>query len=154
MPSGDPWLKGEQLIKEGDRAKRVFVLISGKLAVLSKKQPIAEVLPGEPIENWPFLQEGCAPSDVVAARDSEVLQLDRPAYDALAQAIPEIGDQILTVLARRMAAAIEHVAPLPPRGSTTVAIVPRRLTSSRQRFPGNAQRDGNRRFPNRGQGTG
>ncbi len=117
-------VKGEQLITEGDRAKRVFVLISGKLAVLSNGRPIAEVLPGEPIGELAFFAGGLRTSDVVAARDSKVLQLDRPAYDALSQAIPEIGDQILTVLARRMAAAIEHVAPLPPRESTTVAIVP------------------------------
>ncbi len=117
-------VKGEQLITEGDRAKRVFVLISGKLAVLSNGQPIAEVLPGEPIGELAFFAGGLRTSDVVAARDSEVLQLDRPAYDALNQAIPEIGDQILRVLSRRMADAIEHVAPLPPRESTTIAVVP------------------------------
>ena len=116
--------KGEMLIREGDRAKRVFVVLSGKFVVLSKSKPIAEVLPGEPIGELAFFAGGRRTSDVVAARDSEVLQLDRRAYGELSRKIPELSHQILKVMSRRLVAVTPLLAPLPPRACKTIAIVP------------------------------
>jgi len=116
--------KGECLITKGERAKRVFVVLSGKFVALVHGKPVAEILPGEPIGELAFFAGGLRTSDVVAARDSEILQIDKPGYKKLSGKIPELGDSILAIVARRMAALAETATPLPPRGCKTVAIVP------------------------------
>ena len=116
--------KGKRLIRTGDHAQRVYVVLSGKFVVLSKGKAIAEILPGEPIGELAFFAGVQRTTDVVAARDSELLQLDRDSYGKLSQEIPELSNQILSIVSRRLAKATKNSTPLPPRAAKTVALVP------------------------------
>ncbi|MDD9911276.1 MAG: patatin-like phospholipase family protein [Ahrensia sp.] len=116
--------KGDRLITFNDRARRVFVVLSGKFVVLAKGQPVAEILPGESIGELAFFSGGRRTSDVVATRDSEVIQLDRRTYRKLNREIPELSELILAVVTRRMAELTRNAMPLPPRGAKTIALVP------------------------------
>src|SRR5262249_20389501 len=83
----------------------VFVVVSGRFEVWVQGLPRAvnEIGVGEPIGETGFFSGMLRTATIVAARDSVVLELDRPSFDNIARQVPAIYQTLLGALARRMA---------------------------------------------------
>jgi NTE family protein len=93
---------GETLIEEGSLAEALFIVNFGRFEVKHfAGRTIAEVGAGELIGEIGFFAGGPRTASVVATRDSEVLEINRAQFDALAARIPEIQHVVTRALAKR-----------------------------------------------------
>jgi NTE family protein len=103
--------RGEVLVRAGDPSDSVFLVESGRFSVLvgTHPEPVAEVGVGEPIGEIGFFTKVPRTATVVAARDSEVVQLDRAAFNTVVAKYPRIYEAILMSLAGRLAETTARV---------------------------------------------
>src|SRR5262249_23717378 len=85
--------------------------------------PVTEIGVGEPIGEIGFFCGAPRNATIIAARDSMVLELDRPSFDEVARRVPAIYQSVLRALARRLAGTSLRVATV-RRG-----IAPRRVAA-------------------------
>src|SRR5262249_33629207 len=97
--------RGEVLVRQNTPSDSVFVVVSGRFEVWVQGQPCAinEIGVGEPIGETGFFSGMLRTATIIAARDSVVLELDRPSFDCIARQVPAIYQTLLSALARRMA---------------------------------------------------
>jgi NTE family protein len=114
---------GEMLIRKGDPAHTLYLVLTGRFRVVNEGATIATIGPGEPIGELAFFAGGCRTADVVAMRDSTVLELDRQGYDALIAAYPALAATILATVSARLAAVTARAAALPPQAGRVVTLV-------------------------------
>ncbi|MCH9806396.1 MAG: patatin-like phospholipase family protein [Alphaproteobacteria bacterium] len=95
---------GELLIRQGQPAKRLFIVLSGRFAVLVEPSPqiVAQIGVGQPIGEIAFFAGGLRTANVRAERDSIVLALTRDEFDALAGELPELWPTVAGTLATRL----------------------------------------------------
>jgi len=94
---------GETLIEQGSLAQAMFIVNFGRFEVRNfARQAIAEVGAGQLIGEIGFFAGEPRTASVVAARDSEVLEINRAQFDALAARIPEIQRSVTRALAKRL----------------------------------------------------
>jgi predicted acylesterase/phospholipase RssA/CRP-like cAMP-binding protein len=124
------WLvlhRGEVLMREGESADSLFVLISGRLQVFRTKasgeiQPIAETAAGETIGEMAFFTGEPRSASVSAMRDSVVVRLPHTVFEQLIARRPAIVRHVTRVQMERIRRTNERVA-APPR-ITNVAVLP------------------------------
>ena len=126
--------RGTALIREGDTADRLYIVIKGRFVVLAGDTPIAEVAKGEPIGELAFFSGVTRTASVVTERRSEVLSLTRSAYDQVAAHTPALSNAILAALSSRLARAIPSAPKLRPRPGSVVAVLPGGGTALDPRF--------------------
>lgn len=115
--------RGETLVRQGEEADRVYYVLRGKFDVLRDgSHVVAEIGPGEPIGEIAFFAGLRRTADVTAVRDSDVLELDRAAYDNLTARVPGFTQAILRSFGRRLAAATSTAPALAPRAPGTIGI--------------------------------
>ncbi len=97
--------RGEMLVRQGDRADALYVIVTGRFEVLvdGRAAAVAELGAGEPIGEIAFFAGGARTATLQALRDSVVLKLDRDEFDALARQSPAIWTAITATLAQRLA---------------------------------------------------
>ena len=100
-----PIARGEVLVRQGDPADALYIVISGRFEVhlRGRDGAIAEFGPGSPVGEIAFLAGGERTATVIASRDSLVLRLGRPEFDRLCQRAPQIWRTLTTTLATRLA---------------------------------------------------
>ncbi len=98
--------RGETLVRQGDMADALYVVVTGRFEVLveGRSAAVAELGAGEPIGEIAFFAGGQRTATLKALRDSVVLKLDRNEFDVLAQQSPAIWTAITATLAQRLAA--------------------------------------------------
>src|SRR5262249_38852793 len=98
-------LRGEVLVRQNTPSDSVFIVVSGRFEVWVEGQdrPINEIGVGEPIGEIGFFSSALRTATIIAARDSVVLELDRPSFDSVAKEVPAIYQRLLSALARRVA---------------------------------------------------
>src|SRR5690606_15937100 len=117
--------KGEHLVRQGDRADHVYYVLRGRFEVLlDGRHLVAEIGAGEPVGEIAFFGGLNRTADVVASRDSEVLELSRENFDRLAAAQPDFTQSILRTLGRRLAATTAAAAALAPRIADAIGLCP------------------------------
>lgn len=116
--------RGDVLIKEGDPASNLFIVLKGRFVVLSGDTPIAEIAMGEPIGELAFFAGGTRTASVVAARNSSVMCLSRSAYDTLAAKTPALSNGILAALSQRLARTISSSPELRPKAGKVCTVFP------------------------------
>ena len=116
--------RGEALIREGDMADRLYLVISGRFTVFSGALAIAEIRPGEPVGELAFFAGGKRTASVIAARDSSVLCLTREAYDTLSERTPALANGILAALSQRLARTVRGAPELRPSAGQVCAVLP------------------------------
>jgi NTE family protein len=95
---------GETLIEQGSPAHAMFVVNFGRFEVKNfAGQLLAEVGAGHLIGEIGFFADELRTASVVAARDSEVLEINREQFYALAARIPELQNSVTRALAKRLA---------------------------------------------------
>lgn len=107
--------RGDVLVQQGDTANAMFIVVSGRFAVLleGRTTPISEIGPSQPIGEIAFLSGGTRTATVVALRDSLVLRLDRERFERLTAGNPALWRLITVALARRVA-DLNAARPVPP----------------------------------------
>jgi NTE family protein len=115
--------KGEHLVRQGDSADHVYYVLRGRFEVLlDGRHLVAEIGAGEPVGEIAFFGGLSRTADVVASRDSEVLELSRENFDRLAAAQPDFIQSILRTLGRRLAATTAAASALAPRIADAVGL--------------------------------
>lgn len=115
-------LRGEVLIREGEPASDLYIVLKGRFIVLVGEKPIAEVTMGAPIGELAFFAGGTRTATVVAARNSEVMRLSRTAYDTLVRATPELSNGILKALSERLSQTLSDRPELRPKAGKVCAV--------------------------------
>ncbi len=116
--------RGDALIREGDPADMLYIVLKGRFTVLAGALAIAEIQRGEPIGELAFFAGGTRTATVIAARDSSVMCFSRRAYDALTARTPALANGILTALSRRLVRAIPASPGLRPQPGRVCAVLP------------------------------
>ncbi len=113
LPESVP--RGDLLLRQGDAADAMFIVVSGRFAVLlnGRSTPISEIGPGQPIGEIAFLSGGTRTATVAALRDSLVLRLDRQRFERLTENNPALWRLITVALARRVT-DLNAARPVPP----------------------------------------
>ena len=114
--------RDEILIREGDDAETLFVVLRGKVLVLLDNREIAELQQGEPVGELAFFAKGKRTADVVAARTSTVLSIERAEYQTLATELPLLTQHVLESVADRMSRLTARSETLAPRAGRIIAI--------------------------------
>lgn len=122
------WVRrGDVLVTEGEIADTLFIVVSGRFAVrvAHRTDPLSEIGAGQPIGEIAYLTGGRRSATVQAIRDSIVLALERPAFDALALRRPHLWRALAQILANRLRQLVTATsAHLPPVGPRVLAVVP------------------------------
>ena len=107
--------RGEVLIRQGDDADAMYIVVSGRFAVLldGRPTPVSEIGPGQPIGEIAFLAGGTRTATVIALRDSLVLRLDKDRFDKVTATNPALWRLVTVALARRVA-DLNAARPVPP----------------------------------------
>jgi NTE family protein len=95
---------GETLVEQGSQTQRLFIVNFGMFEVKNAaKQTINEIGANQLIGEIGFFADQAHTATVVAARDSEVLEIDHVQFDTLTARIPEIQRAVTRALAKRLA---------------------------------------------------
>ncbi len=97
--------RGALLMRQGEPAAALFIVVSGRFHVFRDGEPeaLAEIGPGSPIGEIGFFAGGTRTATVRAERDSLVLRLERADFDDLAARNPAVWSGITATLATRLA---------------------------------------------------
>lgn len=112
--------RGQTLFRAGEPSDTLFLVASGRFYVFldGAAEPVAEIAAGEPVGELAFLTAEVRSATIVAARDSEILEISRRAYELLLRHAPSLQRMLLLRLAermRRMAPAARPLRRSPPR---------------------------------------
>ena len=116
-----PVCRGEVLVRAGDEADALYLVVSGRFSVEAGGRRVAEVSSG-PIGEVAFFANGTRTATVRALRDSIVLKLPRADFTALCEDNPTILRGIATTLARRLSDTLAEAARSTPHPRTLAVI--------------------------------
>src|SRR5581483_3501796 len=117
--------RGDVLVRQGETADALYVVVTGRFTVTveGRRQPIAELGPGQPVGEIAFLAGGVRTATVTALRDSLVLRLGRAEFEELSAKSPSILRTLTVTLARRVAEANVTRAPPPDPRPRTITLI-------------------------------
>ena len=117
--------RGEVLVRQGETADALYVVVTGRFAVTvaGRREPVAELGPGQPVGEIAFLAGGVRTATVTALRDGLVLRLGRDEFEELAAKNPSILRTLTVTLAQRVADANVSRAPPPDPRPRTVTLI-------------------------------
>lgn len=117
--------RGDVLVRQGDAADALYIVISGRFAVTieGRREPLTEIGPEQPIGEIAFLTGGTRTATVSAMRDSLVLRLGRSEFDRISARCPGIWRTITVALSQRLAATTAHEPAPPDPRPHTIAII-------------------------------
>jgi signal transduction histidine kinase len=104
------FLGGSVIFREGDAGDLLYVVISGRVAVLKEKGDGQSALlayrgPGDILGEMTVMSRIPRSATVIAVEDTDLLYVDGPAFRALTSSTPGICRTMLEVLAERLRAA-------------------------------------------------
>lgn len=117
---------GWTLFKEGEPGDALFVVVSGRLGVVTAaggdSRLLAEIAPGEVVGEMALISGDPRSATVVAMRDTQLVRLDKAAFDRLALECPALMRSITALLVRRL----NHTSHRPPAmdAPRTVTLLP------------------------------
>ena len=99
---------GKTLIKQGERAHEMFVMIDGTVEVTRDGEHVADVTTGGFVGEMALLVHGARTSSVTATTDITVLHIDGREFGTLLSRVPTIAAKMLPVVAGRVVANSDH----------------------------------------------
>ena len=120
--------RDEVLFREGDPGDALYVVLQGRLQIVRERaglapQVLREIGRGEPVGELAMLNGAPRSSTVRAVRDTELLRLSQPGFQALLERRPQAARPLLQTLARRLEQATAE-QPRAAARATVVALVP------------------------------
>jgi CRP/FNR family cyclic AMP-dependent transcriptional regulator len=95
---------GEVLLRQGERAHEMFIVLDGTLVVTRDDVYIADIGPGGFAGEMALLTDSPRNATVTAKSDVRLLHVDARSLQTLLQSIPEIAVKMLPIVAGRAAA--------------------------------------------------
>ena len=95
---------GEVLLRQGERAHDMFIVLDGTLVVTRDDVYIADIGPGGFAGEMALLTDTPRNATVTAKSDVRLLHVDARSLQTLLQSIPEIAVKMLPIVAGRVAA--------------------------------------------------
>jgi CRP-like cAMP-binding protein len=99
---------GHVLMREGERAHEMFVLIEGTVDVSQGGEHIADVGAGGFVGEMALLTHSPRNSTVTAKTDVVVLHIDGREFGTLLRRVPSIATKMLPIVAGRVAENSDH----------------------------------------------
>jgi CRP/FNR family cyclic AMP-dependent transcriptional regulator len=99
---------GKVLMREGELAHEMFVVVDGTLEVTRDGEHIADIGPGGFAGEMALLAHSHRNSSVVAKTPCSVLHLDGRQFASIIEDTPSIAAKLLPVIAKRMGENLEH----------------------------------------------
>ncbi|MEH6790029.1 cyclic nucleotide-binding and patatin-like phospholipase domain-containing protein [Parasphingorhabdus sp.] len=116
---------GEALVQQGDDADALYFVESGRFrVVINGSRVVAHIETGEAVGELAFFAGGKRTADVVAMRDSSVLEVSRAAFDAIALRHPELNAAMLKLVSARLAVATARTASITAKNPRVIALLP------------------------------
>lgn len=116
---------GVILVAQDDDADALYFVEAGRFrVVVNKTHIVAHIEAGEAVGELAFFAGGKRTADVVATRDSVVLEVSREDFDAIAQDYPELVQAILKLVSQRLAAATARTASVSGSTPRVIAFLP------------------------------
>ena len=115
--------QGDVLVQQGESANCFYIVVRGRFNVLIGDKLIAEIVEGEPIGEIAFFAEETRSATVAAARDSEVIVLNKSNYEQLFRDLPELNRSIIVALAERLSKTTQASSSMQPRLSKIVSVM-------------------------------
>jgi predicted acylesterase/phospholipase RssA/CRP-like cAMP-binding protein len=115
---------GAWLMREGEPAESLFVVVSGRLEVVDEGPPetvIRVLRRGDVLGHLALLTQGTRSASVRAHRPSELLELDREHFEALIRDAPSFAVALTYAMGAQLAAS--RAPATEPPAPTTVAVV-------------------------------
>lgn len=116
---------GEALVIQGDDADALYFVESGRFrVVVNKTRIVAHIETGEAIGELAFFAGGKRTADVIATRDSRVLEVSRRAFDDIARQHPELYAAMLKLVSERLAIATARTSSVTSKNPRVIAMLP------------------------------
>lgn len=139
--------RGEVLVREGEAADALFVLVTGRLVITTRRSdgredPVGEVGPGESVGEMAFFTGEPRSATVRARRDSVLVRLTNEAFEQLILRDPGIMRRVTRIQIERLRrsnvgrqpAPVVNLALVPLSRRVPLAEFARRLTASLSAF--------------------
>lgn len=121
----DAITRGTHLLTAGSAADALYLVETGRFRVERDGVDLAEIGAGSVIGEIAFFTGGQRTADVVAARDSVIVRIDRETYETLCSERPDLPARITRQLAQRLATTSARIVPDPGRPpARTYCLVP------------------------------
>lgn len=95
---------GKVLMREGEFAHEMFVIVSGTLEVTREGEHIADIGPGGFAGEMALLAHAQRNSTVVTKTAVDVIHIDGRSFSALLEDVPQIAVKMLPIVAGRVSA--------------------------------------------------
>ena len=116
---------GEAVVHQGDDADALYFVESGRFrVVVNKKRIVAHIETGEAVGELAFFAGGKRTADVIATRDSSVLEVSRQAFDEIALRYPQLNVAMLKLVSERLAVATARTTSISSKNPRVIAILP------------------------------
>ncbi|WOE75672.1 cyclic nucleotide-binding and patatin-like phospholipase domain-containing protein [Alterisphingorhabdus coralli] len=117
---------GDYLVRQGDDADALYFVSTGHFRVIitdeaGQQKTVARIESGEPVGELAFFAGGTRTASLQASRDSEVMALDRAAYDKVAKEYPEVTAALLKAVSKRLADVTAKTPSMATRTSRVIA---------------------------------
>ena len=93
---------GHELVREGDRGTEFFVVLAGEVSVVSGGTEVAVLKEGDFFGELALLDPAPRDATVTALSPVEVLVIDVRRFTPLLEDVPQLAQQIMVGLARRL----------------------------------------------------
>lgn len=113
--------KGDVLIRRGEAADGVYLLLKGTARVQISSQPAVRAIgPGGICGEMSFLEETAASASVVAEGEIEAYHLDRPTLQSLFELFPHFGSRFYRSMATNLSRRLREL--IGPHSGAPVAV--------------------------------
>lgn len=103
---------GQTLFAEGDEGHLMFVLTTGSAEVIVNNRVVETLQHGNIVGELGIVSPGPRSATVVATTDCEFVAIDEKRFQFLVQQTPYFATQVMRVMAERLRAVNQLVAPL------------------------------------------
>lgn len=103
---------GQTLFAEGDEGHLMFVLTTGSAEVIVNNRVVETLQHGNIVGELGIVSPGPRSATVVATTDCEFVAVDEKRFQFLVQQTPYFATQVMRVMAERLRAVNQMVAPL------------------------------------------
>src|SRR5260370_41747394 len=118
---------GWELFHEGDPGDSLFIVLAGRMGVVTadadgRQSVLNQIGAGETVGEMALVSGDARSATIIAMRDTELLRLERAAFERLTEHHPGVMRFIMRLLVRRVYETSHRIVAQP--GSSTIAMVP------------------------------
>jgi CRP-like cAMP-binding protein len=103
---------GQALFREGEEGHMMYVLTTGNAEVIVNNRVVETLRHGSVVGEMGIVSPGPRSASVIATSDCEFVAIDEKRFQFLVQQTPFFATQVMRVLAERLRAVNQMVAPL------------------------------------------